>query len=282
MDFCVHKTPLTPANYSELTRLTSVVYDLQPTGIAYGVAEANHESIHAELSAQQLRFDSLFADEGDPVDCSCDCLLGLTCRVTNFLSAVSAFLDQTGHAAKRKMGAESNAYDEWTSARRNLYEERFSYRLLYQLRHYVQHYALPVSNIIVEGTRPEIGSNMVYEIGIRLQRDILLNGGFNWKHARTGIQSQPSEFDLLPLIDEHMNSIGILCRQYLENFRDGISECERYLDAFHRSYAVPKNAQAVVFVGESLNSDTPPGRQESIPVSQFRRIKTLLESLPSR
>ena len=281
-DSAVAHQDLSPESYEELNSLTSVIYEVQPTAFAYAILERNHNAIEATLAAEQQRYRSLFQEGRNPVEDGYSSLIVLTQWTNNFLSSASGFLDQTNRRLTSSHGKGSRELQDWTALRSSLHDSRFSYRFLYQLRHYAQHFALPLNNLQVNANRDAPDKALEYQLGLEIRRDDLLKDGFDWKHAHAGIEAQDPSFDLLPLAREYLDSLALLCRAYLHFHSNRIADCGNYLRAYLKSFGIPSNAWPVLFIGESDVPGCAPGQVEWIPVQQFQFIQQLLNRLPEK
>ena len=153
---------------------------------------------------------------------------------------------------------------------------------MYHLRHYAQHHSIPLNNLQVKANRDDPSSPWQFEIGLSTLRDGLLKDGFDWKQARAGIESQSEIFDLQPLVAEYVESLGVLCRGYLESHQQRLVECGRYLGAYVRVFKIPPKSWPVIFVGESQVAGCPPGQVEWVPIGQYQFIIDLLARLPKQ
>jgi len=282
LDAAVSKTAFTAQAYSEFVLLTRVIFDVQPVAFAFAGVEANHSDIGEAIALHQHRHADALKQGLDPVQESCQSFLKIARCLNNFLASGSAFVDQADRRLRLEYGETSAEARNWTELRRGEYDSRFSYRFMYHLRHYAQHYSIPLNNLRVNANRDGPNFPWSFEISLSIRRDELLRGGFDWKHARTELESQEEVFDLRSLAAEYLDSLAVLCRAYLDTHQHRMQECAHYLSAFVAKLNIPSKAWPVIFVGKSEVTGRPPGKVEWVPVGQFRLIAELLSRLPER
>ncbi|MEM7463908.1 MAG: hypothetical protein AAF362_14645 [Pseudomonadota bacterium] len=269
VDFKTMSEPCSTKVLTELNEIITVVFELQPVIFAFQIVERNHAALHSTLQDQQVELETYQYASFEKLH---DALVDTARQVTNFLASVSSFLDQTDALIKRIWGEKSLEAAAWKRKTHDLYDLRFSYRFLYQLRHFAQHTALPLTDIAVKGKRSSAEKPMAFDITVPITRDALLNETFKWKpEVRSEIEGQPDSFLLLPLIDEHMDSVGRLCLEVIDLQSPRLLECVRYMEAVNRTLQAPQGALPVLVVGNppSLDQAT---KLEFIPMAELNRV----------
>lgn len=142
--------PATEENLAEYVELTAVITKLQPLVIAMMICEREYAAL-AALPAQHAATLDASADLPKPSTAVFDFLIDATRAVSATLAAASAFLEQAERAVARLYGEESPRDVAWNDSRRALHAGSVGYRIMYDLRHYAQHYSLPVSEVNAEG-----------------------------------------------------------------------------------------------------------------------------------
>lgn len=119
----------------------------------------------------------------------------------NYLSSTKMFIEHTEKKIDKIYGEDSEEFIRWKKATAEEYDKHFSYRFLYQLRNYTQHYGLPLGSI---------SSSLVETNGVESQftkvsfrKEILLNTSFNWKKVKTDIENRPEEFSVVETVNEY-------------------------------------------------------------------------------
>lgn len=122
--------------------------------------------------------------------------------VLNFLASVRTFIDHTERQLKHEYGSESEEYKSFKKLTGELFDEKFSYRFLEQLRNYAQHCGLPAGEVFIDSVhRPET-EDVLHTVNLNVLRDNLLLD-YDWhKEVKKDLPQQPERFDLIPLITE--------------------------------------------------------------------------------
>lgn len=275
VDFAVSTKVLDTEVLAELNRITGVIWVVQPILIAFEVVENNFRELVDSLELHREKLSKL----GSPVAISI--LLHLkgsvfaAQRVTNFLSSASAFLAQ----AQKKMEDTANISEDWDEKRKDNHAKFFSFRFLYVLRNFSQHYALPFSGLSVASERTTQKEHVNFNVKIMIDRDALLSTSYRWKKLEEEIKRQPPEFDLTPLISEYCKILRGLCREAVKYYRDQLAECNRYFKKLRQILKIPHNGVPVIFVGDPPNTKTPPQIYQALPFENLIWIINMLYRL---
>lgn len=272
MDFVVHKKNVGADVLVELHEIISVVFNLQPILISLEIIERNHLELIAALEAHQRTLNNLATSNEVSIPQALEGVILSGQKISNFLSSASAFLAQTDRQLLILHGEDSPELNMWNERRKNLHASYFSYQFLYELRNYVQHRSLPLSNFNISGERSTENAPMIFKTGITILRDKLFDDGYDWKKIKKEIQKQHIEFDLLPLTTEYLHCLRQLGLEALKLQNIKLVECARYFEVMRRTLKIPVDAVPVIFVGESINKHEPPSRFEIIPVEQFAYV----------
>jgi hypothetical protein len=127
--------------------------------------------------------------------------------VLNFLSSIFPFLDHSReHLSKEKPEMLPN----FDKACNWCYDNYFSYRFLYKLRNYSQHFGMPITSL---NTCSEIVNFEPFEVGYVLKlialKDELIKYD-KWKKIKNEVLSLPDQVDMSPHIDKMMYCIEII------------------------------------------------------------------------
>ena len=262
--------------------ITKVLFEVEPIVYAYEIAANNHREIHDKLAENNAKLEEILNRTMSPNYFLFDCVIAAAQKLTNFLSSTSAFLDHTETLISRTYGDKSSEILAWNHERNTLHSKKFSYRFLYELRNFSQHINIPLSSMNVTGKRGSQDDPLIFETTLLVLRDKLLAESFNWKSVRPEIESQSKQFDLLPLVDDHFESMQQLCLAAIQLQSSRLQECVRYLETWIRLLKLPVDAIPVIFVGESKSPDNPPSDMEYIPVTQLTRIQKIYKSLSTQ
>lgn len=120
--------------------------------------------------------------------------------ILNLLSSITMFMNNIEMHIKREFNEDSVEWQEFKTMRSKLYDNSFSYRLLYQLRNYTQHCVSPVDAFTVNSRVNPDNNEISHEFSFGLYRDKALSV-FDWKSLKTDLMKQPAIID----IDSHIH-----------------------------------------------------------------------------
>ncbi len=252
---------------SEFEQLTAVVRELQPLAIALAATERDYLGLAGLPEAEAARLDEVGSVDL-PISLVADLLVEATRVLSAFLASASALLGQATKYVSRIHGSESVEGVDWHTRRQALHAGSRGYRILYELRNFAQHYALPISAVRVHG---ELGADdrMSFTTGAHVGRDELLSSGYKWGGRKADIEAQDMEFDVLPLAAEYWQCLQELTAA-LATYRGAeLLECRRYLRAIRRVIKAPSNARLYLFERGEAPSDAPPTNVTVVPEEQF-------------
>lgn len=272
MDVVVHGRVASEKNLTEFHEVISVIFKLQPIIFAFNVIERNYQELTDSIQEHCSQLDNSLTITAKPISLIMNGKILAIQKISNFLSSTSAFLDQTETQLRRVHGEDSPELNAWDEKRKDLHASTFSYRFLYELRHFSQHRSLPFSSFNIAGRRTSQNAPLLFRAEPLILRDELLKDGWNWKKLQIEIQQQPPEFELLPLITEYLHCLRQLCLEAVQFQSVRLAECAHYFDTMRRSLEIPTGAVPVIFIGESTSKEIPPSRREAIPMEQFEYL----------
>ncbi len=278
IDFRVFAKPADATVLAELHAMVKVVFYLQPIAVALETVLRNRSDLIGFVDAFRAELNAAGTSHIG-VETALEGLIVGTQRTTNLLSAATAFLAIAEASFRDAYGESSQELTDWNTLRRDLHASSFAYRLLYELRNFAQHRALPVSSLNVFGERTSDELPMVFQPNLRLIRDALLVDGFDWAKLRPELEQQPAHFDLLPLVDEYVAILQGLCLDVFMLERARLAQCVLYVDALKRTLQVPEGSIPAVFVGESAAPGRPPSNMEIVPAEQLRWLMLRFDQL---
>ncbi len=282
LDLCIHKKDFDQSCIDELDHYSQVIFKLQPTIISYEMVNLSYYELKKHIELQKnIWLEQLTPGKGS-IDTAIDYLAESTQKVTNLLSSATSFLSSTQVKLRKDYGEEANQYTEWNNLRNSLHGDNFSYRLLYELRNYSQHYNIPIAGVDIHlsgiMTETPIAGTTLYINTIEL-----LNSGWDWNRAlKSEISALGKKENLMPLIDDYVCIIKKLVFSFFSIFQKELVECYQYMKALHRVLQVPINAVPVVFVGDTKQGQPVPNSIEYIPAEQmfwlFKKYQELQSS----
>lgn len=283
VDILVHSKAASLDVLAELAKITEVIFHLQPVVLSFHAVAMNHEELLSSSETFRARLSAFRGDNMVPMVVLLGGFALLSQKIANFLSSASAFLSQTQTNLSNTYGSTSAEAKAWNAERHRLHEARFSYRFLYELRNYSQHWGLPLSSLNVSGERTTADSSMLFQAKALILRDGLLSVGYKWGKLQMDLLKQPSEFDLLPLCGEYFATLRSLCLSALRLQDLRLAECARYFDTVKRILQIPVGALPIVVLGDP-KPGIPPSRFSVIPMDQFewllRHYESMLEQNP--
>jgi hypothetical protein len=129
-------------------------------------------------------------------------------RVSQFLHAWRAFLDQSRRTLSSHYGTESEQAKRLTESCSSEYDGYFSYRFLNQLRNYTQHVGQAVGHVSLASSIGEFGdpSTDRYRLEVSAVRDSLLGWSGLKGAVRKELETLPARLPLEPHINALMQS----------------------------------------------------------------------------
>lgn len=232
-------------SFEELENKTEILKELDPITILYDGVTNNFSDINKEISQWESFNKDKHLSEG--LDYNFMTMRSrIIMRITNFLTSANSFLMNAEIQLGRSFGKSSSEFIDWNNHRKLLHKESFAYRFSYRLRNYSQHYSLPVTSLSVKLGPVDVET----EIKVLINRDILLDSGFDWAGLKADLIKYEDAFDLLPLLQQYMEIIDELLIEYVKACNDRLNSCIECIDVFMRQFNFPKGAVAVVFKGD--------------------------------
>ncbi len=130
-------------------------------------------------------------------------------RVSNFLHAWRAFLDQSSRTLSSHYGSESEQLKRFEESCSREYDSSFSYRFMDQLRNYSQHAGRPVGHVSLTSSIGEFGDPSIdsYRLEVNVDRDSLLEWRSLKSAVRKEVEGLPARIPLEPHVNALMQSI---------------------------------------------------------------------------
>jgi hypothetical protein len=125
-----------------------------------------------------------------------DMVINIATYLTNYLSTIHIFLNHSEGYLNKIYSKSSQKYISFDNARKSFHHNNFSYKFIYELRNYSQHYSIPFHELHFE--RKKIGHKRGRcTIAVLIDKDELLNGGYKkWKKLESEIKKLPNNFDI--------------------------------------------------------------------------------------
>lgn len=269
-DVVIAKPPVSDEVLAEYEAVTSVVPDVQPLILALRICEEDFNALVSLPSRQQAQLNAL-----GPAQVSAQLLhemLAETARFTSaFLASASSFLGQAPQTLPILFRDDASLLADWNSVRQSLHMASTGYRILYAVRNYSQHYALPITGIMVQGQRSDSGAQMTFTSTPSLSRDRLLDSGYKWGKQESDLKSQPSDIPLMPLAKDYISCIRKLALHAARARAADLQQCYEYLGVLHTMFKVPGAGRLQLFEGLPSMSGVE-SKTEIVPSEQLQWV----------
>lgn len=193
----------------------------------------------------------------------------------NYLSSSKMFIEHTEMNIKKLFGDKSFEYKTWKSVTSQEYDTYFSYRFLYQLRNFTQHYGFPVGTITSHLTNKKGQETKV--INIFFNKFSLLRSNFNWKKVRTDLENMPSDFSVFKIINEfngclarlYQLALGIICKEL-------VLAIPKYLKLLQ---ALKVNSDPMMFTFKDYRDRNNPNKSDTIFRLPYKEVHNCLKDM---
>lgn len=134
--------------------------------------------------------------------------LNINRHIMNFLSSASIYLAHHETNLKKRNGKNSKKVKLFEETCSNAYDNHFSYRFIYKLRNYTQHFGVPVGEISFKESLATDSSDIHHYLEVKFNRDELLKYDKWGEKLKSEIQELPDTFEITPHITVMMKCIG--------------------------------------------------------------------------
>lgn len=276
-DASVLQKQLGERQIAEMQAALQVALDVEPFVVSYEVLELSHSNLNIVVQRACEVLGEVSPNMFPDLAVVHDTKIELQHGVMDFLSSQRAFLDHTETHLKRLYGKNSTEFLDFKRRTNILFDSKFSYKFLYQLRHMAQHVTVPISNIAFNMDRQNISGCVVRNTTLMINRKKLLENWSNWKPlVRTAIEEQNADFALMPLIGENMTYLKELCQSSILYQQIRLRQFYDFLDLLSDTIKPTQGAIPVIWIGEASRG-SPPTSVEYIPFEEGRRIAKILD-----
>lgn len=269
--------PLEERQVSEMQATLQVALDIEPFVLSYEVLELSYNNLNVVAQRACEVLGDISPNMFPNLAVVYDTKIKLQHGVMDFLSSQRAFLDHTETHLKRLYGKDSTEFLDFKRRTNVLFDSKFSYKFLYQLRHMAQHVTVPISNIAFNMDQQNVSGCVFRSMTLMLNRIKLLEDWSSWKPlVRVAIEEQDANFPLMPLISENMIYLKELCQSSILQQQVRLRQFYDFLDLLNNIIKPTQGAVPVIWIGEA-SSGSPPTNVEYIPFEEGRRIAKILD-----
>jgi hypothetical protein len=205
-------------------------------------------------------------------------------KLRNFFSEFRAFLDYTETYLNTQYGKYSREFKDFKAACSKEYDSEVSYRFVYKLRSYAQHFGVPINNMSITSGDfdPALGDYRNHLL-LEIDRDRLLNAPFKWTtKVRQDIEGFPPRFELDPHIVsmymclERINNAAVVAvLPVLKQYAEVVVNCVGDLGDEQGTPALVYFDPPHACVGDTVKADM---HLQWIPIDLARWVLTLPNS----
>jgi hypothetical protein len=189
----------------------------------------------------------------------------------NFLSSIRSYLDFMERLLKKRYGEESVLFSNFKKSCSTEYDGNFSYRFLYNLRHYAQHKGLPIGAI---NWGQQISSNdppkVVFYLGVSVVRDEILKD-FDWRAMKNEVKDLPERIEILPQILSFMESLSRIHAKVINDIFHTLNDSARQIMVFGEKLA-GQEGEPVIFEFEGDIRNVQQLSHRSLPIKLAQQI----------
>ncbi|MBL0171511.1 MAG: hypothetical protein IPP90_12400 [Gemmatimonadaceae bacterium] len=233
-DMKVFSQPVTSEMLREFEELVAVICTLQPLATAFAICDREYAALASLAESQEARLNAI-GTARVPLKTVFDLIVETSASVTAFLGGASAFLGQMEYALATHWGKTSEKYAVWNRKRQQRHAASLGYRVMYKLRNYSQHHAMPLSTLSVTGIRATSDAAMTFTCRPTLERDVLVASSFNWGPQRAELAAFPPAFDIVPLLTEYFECLQAIMLDAVQVFDQELRSCHDYLEVVRAS-----------------------------------------------
>ncbi|OGO05442.1 MAG: hypothetical protein A2Y73_04440 [Chloroflexi bacterium RBG_13_56_8] len=272
--------PLTDYEHREIVEAVQQLMRFQSRELPFGIVRWNYEEWSQLLDGYMVGFRlhprAFFLL--DPARTT-QMLVDVNRVILNFLSSVRTFLDHSEAGLKRRYGAASKEINQFKNAASWFYDNVFSYRFLYQVRNYAQHYALPLGRI-EERQRGDLATGKVIsEVALYFSRDDLFENNFAWKKPLAEeLPTLPSLIEIGPNMEEMMKCLDQLDVLLIEFELPALNEAVDILETY---LADLEGVREHVYVFKRQDVESPKTDSQLIQLSQLPIPVWLIDRIES-
>ncbi|MDY6796998.1 MAG: hypothetical protein SWK76_17200 [Actinomycetota bacterium] len=166
-------------------------------------------------------------------------------KIFNFLSSFTSYVDNSRARLSRSTLLRSADLEYFDSTCKDLYDNNFSYRFLYNLRHYFTHCGMPVVIVGYNDSVEDTDKGVIKRVlNIQISRDEILKD-YKWKGLKKEILQLPEQFDINPYLHQLLQCLEHLHKEKMKIYEDLIEEkAKAIIDILH----LPNDQEGVLCI----------------------------------
>jgi hypothetical protein len=233
----------------EIERVRAAIADLAAHSLrkTYVLAVQNYERFNeAEAEIIELIEGSPQSEWPEPTEMGDT----LQSHFLNWLLSARAFLESTESQLKRRYGKDSPQVGRFKAATARHHDSKFSYRFLYRLRNYAQHWDWPQLEGRIQVDSSEDPSKWL-ELFFNKSTLLAFRG---WGTVREELENLPGEIHLEDHVDQMMEAIRDIAARAYEIDSPGMKESLRLLGTYWDAMESP-NSRPCFLYGDPESGD---------------------------
>ncbi|CAM3404418.1 hypothetical protein ROSI111154_00005 [Rouxiella silvae] len=195
------------------------------------------------------------------------------------MMSVKTLLEHIETKVNRIYGVDSDEFRLFKEVAGNEFDSKFSYRFMYGLRNYVQHVGMPPLAYTLTKKINEVDGVVETNLNVFFIRDLLLSNSTKWKaEVKKELQSQPPEFTIFPIINEHYLSVLNIFSMYIEGtaLNETLKARDYIFSFINQENGYDKDEYVIATLPKegSVNLNL---KYSTIPTSLLKKIEKLAE-----
>ena len=200
-------------------------------------------------------------------------------RLSSFLFAASAFRDRTKTRLRERYGEKSENLAAFEDLQKSEYDKLFSYRLLYNVRNFAQHHAIPISLAEFSGKKNSDGAFEFYVKFSIYKNELLRSSLIQKSFRRVLVSSEEGEYDLISCCTEYMESYSRLAQSVLQEHEPAFDRFVTYVSKTF-DFSNASHGEEPVIIDAVGTGDNLSIKIIRFPLSEIAHLRSFLPLTP--
>lgn len=198
-------------------------------------------------------------------------------RVTNLLSVCRLYFDQTSNSLSKLYGKKSDEYQLFQESRHCEYDSNLAYRVMEELRNYIQHNNLPIHKLLY--SRRNKDNKLLNSTAIYMEVDKLKSDNKIKKQVLLELETKDDYVDIRPYTKRYISLIAKIHYKLNEKLKNDLENCEKaYRDTIQKyNDRFPHNSGDIKIMEIKNNGKVKDNLSISILKDIIERRKRLVE-----